>query len=245
MGKTHGESKTRLYRIYQSMKRRCYDPKCDSYKNYGAKGVVVCEEWMKDPMSFINWSRRNGYRDDLTIDRISGGNSPYSPDNCRWTTWKVQANNTSQNRILLIEGERLTISQFSERFGISRDVINHRLEKGWTADGILNVPVKEKSRKIIPIGGKLYSIKDAAKIIGIRPGLISSRLYGGWSPERIVEIGSKNPHIHKVEFMGETFNTIADAARRHGKSPKLVVKRIASGWSIEDSLTKESRTSKN
>ena len=81
--RTHGMTRTRLYRIYIQMMRRCYSPAHDAYVWYGAKGVVVCEEWRGHPSEFIRWARANGYRDDLTIDRVAGGTSPYSPDNCR------------------------------------------------------------------------------------------------------------------------------------------------------------------
>ena len=82
--KTHGKTKTRLFRTWQNMRKRCENPKLKSYKNYGGKGVKVCEEW-KDFVSFCDWAVANGYRDNLTIDRINP-NGNYEPSNCQWLT---------------------------------------------------------------------------------------------------------------------------------------------------------------
>lgn len=88
--------RTRLYSIWLNMHERCYNHKNDSYKYYGAKGVTICDEWKKDFNIFAIWAVTHGYDDNLTIDRINPfGN--YTPDNCRWTTWQVQANNKRTN----------------------------------------------------------------------------------------------------------------------------------------------------
>lgn len=80
-----GASNHRLYRIWRNMKRRCYDKTFKAYKNYGGKGVLICEEWLKSFENFYNWAIGNGYKDDLTIDRIDvKGN--YEPKNCQWIT---------------------------------------------------------------------------------------------------------------------------------------------------------------
>lgn len=81
----HGHRYERIYSIYCDMKKRCYNQKCIGYKNYGGKGITICDEWLNDFESFYNWSMENGYSDNLTIDRInSAGN--YEPANCRWIT---------------------------------------------------------------------------------------------------------------------------------------------------------------
>lgn len=91
---THGMSRTRLYRIFHDMKRRCYKPKDTSYSNYGGKGIKICKEWLDNQEVFFEWALNNGYDDNLTIDRIdSKGN--YEPSNCRWITQKEQNYNLS------------------------------------------------------------------------------------------------------------------------------------------------------
>lgn len=94
----HDLNNTRLSKIWRNMKQRCYNPKSIGYKYYGAKGVSVCDEWKNDFMNFYNWAIKNGYSDNLTIDRINPfGN--YEPKNCRWATYKEQANNKRKNYV--------------------------------------------------------------------------------------------------------------------------------------------------
>lgn len=93
----HGLSHTRIDNIYKTMLARCYKPTHNRYKYYGAKGVVVCDEWLCDKTKFFEWAFNNGYREDLTIDRINV-NGNYEPSNCRWATYKEQNNNKTNNR---------------------------------------------------------------------------------------------------------------------------------------------------
>lgn len=91
-----GKSYTRIYRIWQGMKKRCYNPNFVSYNRYGGRGITVCEEWRNSSSSFYRWAINNGYSDDLSIDRIDNDGN-YEPSNCRWTTSKVQASNQSRS----------------------------------------------------------------------------------------------------------------------------------------------------
>jgi hypothetical protein len=88
----HNLSQTRLHRIWRNMRQRCTNPKDDKFKNYGGRGINICDEWMKDFLAFYNWSIANGYKDDLTIDRINNDGN-YEPSNCRWVTIAEQAKN--------------------------------------------------------------------------------------------------------------------------------------------------------
>lgn len=86
------KGRERLHRIWQDMKTRCYNPKHESYKNYGGRGITVCEEWRKDFTAFYLWAIEHGYDKSLSIDRINNDGN-YEPNNCRWATTKEQAKN--------------------------------------------------------------------------------------------------------------------------------------------------------
>ena len=123
-----GYSKTRIYRIYCKMIRRCKNEKDKDYKFYGAKGIDVCERWsMKDGFFyFYKWSMENGYRDNLSIDRIDvKGN--YCPENCRWVDMETQANNRSNNNYVEYNRKIMTISQLEKKTGLKRNEIQKRL----------------------------------------------------------------------------------------------------------------------
>lgn len=87
--KKHGMSRTRIYSEYKSMLGRCYCKSHTSYPKYGAKGVIVCDEWLNNFMAFHDWAMSHGYTDELTLDRLDSTKG-YSPDNCRWATYAEQ-----------------------------------------------------------------------------------------------------------------------------------------------------------
>ena len=134
---THGKSKTRIYRIYNGMKQRCYNESAPSYVNYGSRGIKICDEWLKDFTSFYNWALENGYSEELSIDRIDN-NGNYEPSNCRWTTQKVQANNRRTSHYIDVNGEKITLAAFLKRYDIkSRAFVTRRLIKGYDYKKIL------------------------------------------------------------------------------------------------------------
>ena len=145
----HGLSKTRLHRIWHSMYCRCYYKSTNQYKNYGGKGIKVCEEWkhMEGFINFYNWAINNGYSDELTLDRIDNEKN-YCPENCRWITLKEQANHKTNNVIYTFNGKTQTASQWCEEYGILQTTLNDRLKRGWTLEQALTISTKGLQRKV-------------------------------------------------------------------------------------------------
>ena len=141
-----GRKGTRLYRIYNNMKTRCYNPNADSYKYYGARGVKIYPEWLKDFANFKEWALSHGYREDLTIERLDV-NGDYTPNNCTWATYKVQANNMRSNHLVTIDGITMNLSEWAEYYGINVKTVRDRLLRGWDIKRALVTPADPKYRK--------------------------------------------------------------------------------------------------
>lgn len=95
----HGLEGTRIYHIWTGMIYRCYNEKHPRYKNYGGRGITVCDEWRDDIKAFQEWAEANGYQEELTIDRIDN-NGNYEPDNCQWITLMENTKKACRNRRL-------------------------------------------------------------------------------------------------------------------------------------------------
>lgn len=138
----HGYAGTRLYKTWCNMKSRCNTPSASKYEIYGGRGIKVCSEWLNFE-NFKDWALSNGYHHDLSIDRInSDGN--YEPLNCRWTTYKIQGNNTRQNHILRYNGQEKTISEWADELGFSYKVLSERIRRNWTIERALTTPVNAR-----------------------------------------------------------------------------------------------------
>lgn len=118
--KKSNKASKRLVQIFSDMKQRCYNKRNKAYKNYGNRGITICKEWLENNETFYDWAMENGYKDNLTIDRIDN-NEGYKPNNCRWVTIKTQQNNKRNNRKITLNGETKTASQWAEKYGITHE----------------------------------------------------------------------------------------------------------------------------
>ena len=93
----------KLYDAWRAIKKRCYNEAHYAYKDYGGRGIKMCDEWNRFE-NFYSWALSNGYAVGLTLDRIDN-DGDYSPDNCRWASWKVQGNNRRTNKFISFNGK--------------------------------------------------------------------------------------------------------------------------------------------
>lgn len=139
-GVSGGRSRTKLHEVYKGIKSRVDNPKHKSYKDYGGRGVTICPAWRDSFLAFEKWAIENGYKAGLTIDRIDV-NGNYSPENCRWVTMEVQANNKRNNHFIEYGGKTQTLNQWSKEVGIHHYTILDRLRSGWSvADALFIKP---------------------------------------------------------------------------------------------------------
>lgn len=140
---THHESKTRLYRIYQAMKRRCYNTNSKDYEGYGGRGIQVCEEWKTNYECFRDWALVNGYEDHLTLDRIDNEGN-YELKNCRWVNAKVQANNKSNNVRISWSGKTMNLGEWAKELGMSYSALYKRIYRyDWSIEDAFTKEVKQ------------------------------------------------------------------------------------------------------
>ena len=114
---THGHSKHPIYAVWSTMVQRCTNPNDHNWKNYGARGITVCDSWRTFERFFDDMVGE--WKKGLTLERINNS-AGYSKLNCKWATQKEQMNNTRSNRFLIVDGVCLTVSQWADRTGISR-----------------------------------------------------------------------------------------------------------------------------
>lgn len=126
-----GLSGTKLYYSYRNMVNRCTREDDGGFKDYGGRGIVVCQEWLGENgfVNFANWALSHGYKDELTIDR-KDNDKGYSPDNCRWVDRYVQANNKRNNRFVKVNGEIGTVANMAKKYGVSYYNLMHYANGG-------------------------------------------------------------------------------------------------------------------
>lgn len=144
----HGMSRTRIHETWNHMIQRCRNKNHPYYKDYGGRGISVCEEWIGTEgfIRFNEWAMSNGYQENLTLDRIDNDKG-YSPDNCRWVGWDVQANNKRSNAYYEYNGEKHTIAEWARLYGIKETTLRMRLNKrGWDIEKALTREVTPNGR---------------------------------------------------------------------------------------------------
>ena len=132
------------------MKERCYNPECDFFKNYGQRGIYICDEWLGENGfdNFVNWAANNGYEVGLTIDRIDNDKG-YAPDNCQWVTRKYQSNHKRNNVYVTIDGETKTLAEWCEFYGKPYPRTEARYRKmGWGIKDALFTPRYKKPKGV-------------------------------------------------------------------------------------------------
>lgn len=134
----HGMSETKLYRIWADMKKRCLNKKVDRYKNYGGRGITICNEWLGFE-SFKDWALSNGYKEGLSIERINV-NGNYEPSNCTWINFKEQSRNRTTNIFVIYNNKKICLAELSEITRIDSKVLYMRYNRGDREERLWRTP---------------------------------------------------------------------------------------------------------
>lgn len=148
----HNLNGTRIYRIYKHMINRCYRPNVPAYPDYGGRGITVCKAWRENILNFYKWAMKNGYQDNLSLDR-KNNNRGYTPQNCRWTTSKEQSNNKRSNLEVTYNGKTQTLSEWCEELSLNYSKIYTRIVRGWDVADALEY---DYDARIIKRGKEYY-----------------------------------------------------------------------------------------
>lgn len=143
----HGNRNSRLYNIWNNMKMRCSNINSINYKNYGERGIKVCDEWFDSFENFYKWAMNSGYDNTLTLDRIDNDDD-YKPNNCRWADYTQQERNRRNNHILEYNNEKHSIAEWSDITGIPYSSLWSRIKKGWSVEKALTQPLRGQKELI-------------------------------------------------------------------------------------------------
>lgn len=215
---THGGTKDNHGKRWKNMMERCYNPKNNAYKNYGARGITVCSRW-HDVANYVA-DIKEGYLEGLEIDRIENDKG-YSPGNTRWTTSKVNSNNRRSCVMITIDGITASVTAHADRLGVNPTLAINRISSlGWNPEKALKTPVSDVTENAL----KAVSARWSGHTKKPRP------------PKRVLKT---------VQYNGQEC-TIKQLSNLCGVSVKLLNKRIFErNWLIEEAVIDRSFKGRN
>lgn len=136
----HGLSGNPLYFVWHNMLNRCYSEKHESYKDYGGRGITVCDEWKNDISEFVKWATDSGWKKELEVDR-KDNDKGYSPDNCRLVTPSENKLNRRVTKYVEYNGERICRFLLLKEKGMCATTFEARIKKGMSVEEAIETPI--------------------------------------------------------------------------------------------------------
>lgn len=156
--------RSRILHTLSHMRDRCFNPRNKAYRNYGGRGIRVCDEWVNDPDRFVMWALDNGYEEGLAIDRIDN-DGDYRPDNCRWVTASENNQNRRSSRFYTICGRTKNLQQWCDEYGIDRSTVSARLSRGWGIIDALTRPKRKRDTEALV--GRKFGRLSVLRFVGV------------------------------------------------------------------------------
>lgn len=179
-----------LWNIYHGMKKRCLNSNCKRYKDYGGRGITVCDEWLIGFDQFAEWALRNGYKKGLTIER-KDVNGNYCPENCIWITRKEQAFNKRGSVLIEYRGEVKNLMVWCDELGLKYDAIHNRIKSGWSP--------KDAFEK--PLTSEIKSFSQICREHGLKPVTVRDRIIKfGWDYDRALNTPTKGRGANQTTY---------------------------------------------
>jgi hypothetical protein len=175
---THGAVKTREYSSWKHAKQRCYNPKHESYHNYGGRGITMCDRWKESPENFL--ADMGPCPKGCTLDRIDT-NGNYEPSNCKWSTKKEQDRNRRTNKVYTVKGVTGCIVELCEHFEISKHSFYTRRALGWSVEKSLTEPLREPPT--LTVKGVTGTLRELSKHFEISENRVFRRIQNEWDIE--------------------------------------------------------------
>lgn len=176
---SHGMSNSRIYQLWSQMKQRCNNENNLHYKNYGGRGIKLCDDWISFK-SFYDWAILNGYGDRLTIERLDNDKG-YSSDNCTFVTKSEQSKNRRVNYRVNINGSVMCLYDACKHLNIDYSLVQNRIKNlNWPVDKALYTPRKKKTRcnsTVIKYKGMSLNIREWADYLHLSYKSLYGQLY--------------------------------------------------------------------
>lgn len=229
---THGRARSPEHRAWCAMKKRCYNQNDPRYKDWGGRGVIVCDKWRNSFESFLSdmGSRPSNKH---SVDRIDV-NGNYEPENCRWATSDIQATNTRRNVKLTIGVDTRCLSEWAREAGVHPATFANRVEANWSEDDLLLPPTKAKQ---LDFKGKKMTVHEWSVELGISFNTIHDRLTRGWTVEESLGTPPR-PTTRLLTFLGKTQSLLC-WAEELGINRSTLCHRLNRGWSVDKALSKK------
>ena len=224
---THGMSKTRLYRVWKNIVKRCKNPNSKNYKDYGGRGITVCDRWLKFESFYDDMGV--GYREDLEIDRIDNDKG-YYPDNCRWVTHSDNQRNKRTNHRVTTSAGNLTVAGLAEKANVDYGTMISRIKRGREGDELL-LPTRDR-RIVLDREDAITTVTELAEKSGMCEATIRGRIRKGWRDEDL----TITPYMTENHLISTPYGkmTIPQLSRLTGIPYMTLMRRKNSTWNSAD-----------
>jgi hypothetical protein len=236
--KKHGMTGTSMYQKWKGIKRRCFNPNEKQYKDYGGRGITICERWANNFEAFL-LDMGEPPTEYHSLDRIDV-NGNYEPGNCRWATSKEQNRNKRTNVTYEYNGQQYFLIELAEKFKIPFSTLAGRIiTLKWSVKKAVETPVASyKKDPVFVWDGQARTIASLAKEYGVDYQLVRNRVANGWDiKDALLKPVRPVKRLMTYEFNGQS-RTLTEWSKEYGMKMSTLHARVCRrGWDIGKALT--------